>query len=87
MKSFVAKITLLTLIITSCLHAQPPRLTIVLVIDQLAGHFLKRYEPYLKGAFKHLLRDGIVYEQANVPHGMPATATGHAALLDCRALG
>lgn len=80
MKSFVSKIALLLLIFTAPLQAQPPRLTIVFVIDQLASHFLMKHAAYLKGAFKHLLRDGIVYQQANVPHGMPATATGHAAL-------
>ncbi len=80
MKKIPFQCALLFLIVTSCLCAQPPRLTIVFVVDQLASHFFMKPSAYFKGAFKQLLQDGIVYEQANVPHGMPATATGHTAL-------
>jgi len=80
MKKLLSKFTLLILLITTPLFAQPPRLTIVLVVDQLAYHFFMRHAPYFTGAFKELLQDGIVYDQANFPHGMPSTATGHTAL-------
>lgn len=73
-------IILFVFLCTTPLFAQPPRLTIVLVVDQLSYHFFKRAAPFFTGAFKELLQNGIVYEQANFPHGMPSTATGHAAL-------
>ena len=80
MKSFRFKSALIFLIVTSPLFAQPPRLTIVFVVDQCANYFFMKYAPHFKGAFKELLQNGIVYEQANFPHGMPSTSTGHAAL-------
>jgi len=80
MNKFPFHVVLLALIFTAPLFAQPPRLTIVLVVDQLASHFFMKPSAYFKGAFKQLLQNGIVYEQANFPHGMPSTATGHAAL-------
>lgn len=60
--------------------AQPPTLTVVIVVDQLAHRYLTNMRPYLKGGFKTLLEQGIVYESAYVPHAMPATGTGHAGL-------
>ena len=58
----------------------PPRLTIVFVVDALAQNFLTKLSQNFKRAFAFLDKEGIVFEQANYPHGMPSTAIGHTAL-------
>ncbi len=80
MKYIIRIIVLIIFSCTTILHSKPPRLTIVLIIDQCAQHLIKKLEPNFTGAFKQLLKNGIVYEQANFPHAMPATSTGHTAL-------
>jgi len=60
--------------------AQKPLLTVVIVIDQFAHHYLRTLKPYLKYGFKTLLDNGIVYANSYYPHALPATATGHASL-------
>ena len=57
-----------------------PHLTVIFVVDQFAHHYIDRLAPYMRGGIKHLLKNGVVYENAYYPHAMPATATGHAAL-------
>jgi predicted AlkP superfamily pyrophosphatase or phosphodiesterase len=65
-------------VITHATHA--PRLTVILVIDQLPYHIVEQLRPNLSGGLKYLLRHGINYSHAYMPHALPATATGHAAL-------
>jgi arylsulfatase A-like enzyme len=67
-------------LLLSCLSSAHPRLTIILVIDQFANHYIKKLYPYLEGGIKKMYEQGIVYYNAYHPHGMPATATGHATL-------
>lgn len=62
------------------LHATPPKVTIVCVIDQLAHRSIKKHWPFLTGGIKKLLSQGLVYSNARYPHARPATATGHTAL-------
>lgn len=59
---------------------EPPKLTIVIVVDQLAYHYIPKLQQYFKTGFKKLLDKGIVYTDAYLPHGMPGTGTGHPAL-------
>ncbi len=75
------KICLLSLVITShAFGAQAPRLAIVIVVDGFSHDTLQKLSGYTRGALSILDKNGVVYEQANFPHGMPATATGHVAL-------
>lgn len=62
------------------LHAEPPRLTIIFIIDQFAHHELQKIKPYVSGGLKFFLNNGIIYENAYHPHGLPETAVGHSAL-------
>lgn len=68
----------------SLLHAMPsvpiPRLTILIVIDGLAADSFSLLEPHFHGAFRHLIDDGMIYDEAHHPHGAPNTATGHATI-------
>ena len=62
------------------LHTQKPRLTVIVVVDQCAHHHLKKVAPFLQHGLHDLSTHAIVYESAHMPHGLPATGPGHAAL-------
>lgn len=57
-----------------------PRLTIVLVVDQLSHNKLMELKPYLTGGLHHVVEHGVVYHDAHQPHAGTATATGHTTL-------
>jgi len=61
-------------------NSRPPRLTVVLVVDQFAHHYIGKLMPHLKHGIKYLFENGVVYTNAHMPHGQPGTATGHAGL-------
>ncbi len=56
------------------------RLTIIIVVDQLAYSALQKYFHYLNGGLKNLISLGVNYKNAFHPHGIPTTAVGHAGL-------
>lgn len=55
------------------------RLTVVLIVDQCAYQFVRKLKPYFTGGLRFLLTNGVVYENAYHPHGLPATGTGFTA--------
>lgn len=57
-----------------------PKLTVVMVVDQLAHHHIKKVKPYLQYGFKDLMCNGVVYTNAYHAHGIPETTPGHHAL-------
>ena len=57
-----------------------PRLVIMLVIDQLRGDLLDRYEPAFTGGFRRLLDEGFRFTQSSHAHARTSTAPGHATL-------
>lgn len=57
-----------------------PKLTVVMVIDQFAYHYIQRMGKNFNFGIKELQEKGINYTNAHHPHGTPATATGHNAL-------
>lgn len=61
------------------LEAEAPRITVVFVVDQFAHHEFQKLYPFFdkQGGFKFIFDNGIRYENAIHPHGMPETATGH----------
>lgn len=60
--------------------AVAPQLTLVIVVDQFAYHEMIKHQESFKGGIKYLLDNGIVYENAYVPHALPKTGPGHASL-------
>jgi predicted AlkP superfamily pyrophosphatase or phosphodiesterase len=64
----------------SAYNVKPPRLTVVLVVDQFAHHYIDKLYPYLKYGLKYLIDHGVVYTNAYWTSGQPGTATGHAGL-------
>jgi predicted AlkP superfamily pyrophosphatase or phosphodiesterase len=59
----------------------PPRLVVVIVVDQLRGDLPARTAASAAdGGFGQILRSGVIYEQAFYEHATTATAPGHATL-------
>lgn len=56
------------------------KITLLLIVDQLAMPTIQRTYPFLRGGIKMLIDKGIVYRQARHPHGMPETCPGHASI-------
>jgi predicted AlkP superfamily pyrophosphatase or phosphodiesterase len=57
-----------------------PKVTVVLVVDQLAQDYMERLDGKFNYGFKMLKEDGVFFTNAHHPHGTPTTATGHNAL-------
>jgi predicted AlkP superfamily pyrophosphatase or phosphodiesterase len=60
--------------------SEAPKVSIVIVIDQLAEHHIKRLSPHFTDGFRTFLENGVCFENAFHPHGIPTTATGHATI-------
>lgn len=58
-----------------------PRVSCVLIVDQLAYNTFEKYIPYAQDGFKLLMNEGIVYSNITHPHGNPTTGTGHTAIV------
>lgn len=59
----------------------PPRLAVVISLDQGRADFLERFRPYFgAGGFNRLL-EGAVYEKCQYEHASTTTANGHATLM------
>lgn len=56
------------------------RLAVMLVVDQLDGELLDRYESVLTGGFRRFFEEGYRFTQATHAHAMTETAPGHATL-------
>jgi len=58
----------------------PPRLVVLLVVDQLRPDLLDRYAPAFTGGFARILSEGYAFENATMDHAMTETGPGHATL-------
>lgn len=67
-----------TIVYTSDIN--PPKLTVIFVIDQCPFDALSKTYPYMHGGIKQLIDQGINYNNAHHPHSTTATCTGHTAL-------
>lgn len=60
----------------------PPKLAVVIVVDQLRADYLVRFRPYFaEGGFARLLEGGAVFTDAHHRHAITHTAPGHATIL------
>ena len=60
----------------------PPKLAVVIVVDQLRADYLVRFRPYfVAGGFKRLLEGGTDFRNAYYHHAITLTAPGHAQIL------
>ncbi|MFH1644155.1 MAG: alkaline phosphatase family protein [bacterium] len=62
------------------IFGKPPKLTVVLVIDQFGYQYIQKLQNNFNYSFNFLLNNGIIYTNAHHPHGAPTTGTGHAAI-------
>ena len=61
---------------------QPPRLAVVISVDQMRADYLGRFRPYLgEGGFKRLLEGGADFRNCHYRHAVTKTAPGHATIL------
>lgn len=67
---------------TTVAPPEPPRLAVVIAIDQCRADYLERFRPwFVAGGFRRLLEGGAVFTEARHRHASTATAPGHATLL------
>jgi arylsulfatase A-like enzyme len=60
------------------------RLVVHLSVDQLRPDYLERWQGELTGGLGRLLREGVVYLEAEQDHAITETAPGHASMLSGR---
>lgn len=62
-------------------YAQQPQLIVLIIIDQLRGDQLARYQKHFNdNGFNYLLNHALNYEQAYHPHANTTTCAGHATI-------
>lgn len=61
-------------------QTEPPRLVVMLVVDQLRPDLLDRYQGVWQGGLARLLEEGYRFTQASHAHARTSTAPGHATL-------
>lgn len=69
-------IALFSINVTQFIHASP-KLSIIVIVDQFAYHYLPKLKDHLKGGIGCLMKNGINYQHARQAHGTPETAPGH----------
>src|SRR2546427_13085405 len=56
----------------------PPKLVVVLVVDQLRADYLEKYSEHWTGGLRRLLEKGARFPQAGYPHASPRPRVGDA---------
>jgi predicted AlkP superfamily pyrophosphatase or phosphodiesterase len=59
---------------------KPPKLVVVLVVDQMRADYLNRFGGYFTGGLARLLDSGAVFTDAHQDHAATVTAVGHATI-------
>lgn len=78
----LALFALLALPLSAAEVATPPRLAVVISIDQLRADYLVRFRPwFVAGGFKRLLEGGTDFQNCHYRHSITQTAPGHASIL------
>jgi hypothetical protein len=60
---------------------EPPRLVLLVAVDQMRYDYLPRFADAFTGGFRRLTRDGAVFTNAHLDHYPSVTAVGHMAML------
>jgi predicted AlkP superfamily pyrophosphatase or phosphodiesterase len=65
-------------LVTAMPAAEPPKLSVVISVDQLRYDHLDRFSPYFgEGGFKRMRANGLDFRNAHYRHGVTRTAPGH----------
>ncbi|MEL1236248.1 MAG: alkaline phosphatase family protein, partial [Candidatus Neomarinimicrobiota bacterium] len=73
-------IAALNLITCTLPFSKPPRLIILLVVDQMRPDLLTRFDDLYRGGFRWLMDNGIWFTDAHHEHSYTATGPGHTAI-------
>lgn len=60
--------------------AQPPKLVVIMVVDQMRFDYLERMAPHWKNGLARMLREGAIFEQNAYPYLQTVTCAGHATI-------
>jgi predicted AlkP superfamily pyrophosphatase or phosphodiesterase len=60
--------------------ADPPRLLVTIVVDQMRADYLQQFERHWRAGFRTLLDKGLVFENARYPYLVTVTCAGHATI-------
>jgi len=72
---------LLAVFTTAATAAEPPRLVVVISVDQLRFDYVDRFSPWLtERGFKRFRREGAVFPNARYRYSVTFTGPGHAAI-------
>ena len=58
--------------------ADPPRLLVTVVVDQMRADYLQQFSRHWRNGFRTLLDRGLVFENARYPYFVTVTCAGHA---------
>lgn len=58
----------------------PPKLALVISVDQLRADYLDRFRPLFRGAFKRFLDEGLLFENCFLDYSCTETGPGHATI-------
>ncbi|MCZ6916545.1 MAG: alkaline phosphatase family protein [Gemmatimonadetes bacterium] len=61
-------------------QAAPPKLVVMLVVDQMRADYLTRFQSHYTGGFARLMKHGAVFTDAHHEHFFTSTAPGHATI-------
>lgn len=59
---------------------QPPRLIVIMVVDQMRLDYLERMAPHWTGGLKRLLNEGAIFDRNAYPYLQTVTCAGHATI-------
>ncbi len=68
----------------TCQAPPPPRLVVVLTVDQLIPDYLTRFQHQLNGGLARIARQGAYFPNGMQDHAVTETAPGHATILSGR---
>src|SRR5215470_20013227 len=57
-----------------------PKLVVLLVVDQMRGDYIDKFEGQWTGGLKRLVREGAWFRQAAYPYAATETCVGHATI-------
>ena len=79
----IALLTLLAAVLPrpALARAAPPRLVVVISVDQFGSALFSRFRSRFTGGFARLAREGIVYPNTYQSHAVTETCPGHSTLL------
>lgn len=69
-----------TLLIRDVGAADPPRLLVTIVVDQMRADYLQQFGRHWQKGFRTLLDQGLVFDNARYPYLVTVTCAGHATI-------